>query len=67
MEAQGELLGDGRCEDSSKAPSVLHAAASRVHSPLERRAEVLPESLFVYSCFYPAGEGPFRAGFESAG
>jgi hypothetical protein len=27
----------------------------------------MPESLFVYSCFYPAGEGPFRAGFESAG
>jgi hypothetical protein len=25
-----------------------------------------PESLFVYSCFYPAGEGPFRAGYESA-
>ena len=25
----------------------------------------MPESLFVYSCIYPAGEGPFRAGFES--
>jgi hypothetical protein len=25
----------------------------------------MPESLFVYSCFYPAGEGPFRAGYES--
>jgi hypothetical protein len=24
----------------------------------------MPESLFVYSCFYPAGEGPFRAGYE---
>jgi hypothetical protein len=31
------------------------------------RPEEMPESLFVYSCFYPAGEGPFRAGFESAG
>jgi hypothetical protein len=48
MEAQGELLGDGRCEDSSKAPSVLHAAASRVHSPLERRAEVLTRTEFFY-------------------
>jgi hypothetical protein len=27
---------------------------------------VLPESLFVYSCFYPAREGPFRAGYENA-
>jgi hypothetical protein len=35
--------------------------------PNETFPKRLPESLFVYSCFYPAGEGPFRAGFESAG
>jgi hypothetical protein len=71
----------GRCPTSCKAPprfagkctavrpfSTMRHRAGRCRgaAPVEEvRSLKLPESLFVYSCFYPAGEGPFRAGYES--
>jgi hypothetical protein len=42
--------------------TTLSNHSSSVGRPVHAR---LPLPVAVYSCFYPAGEGPFRAGFES--